>query len=179
MIRFACPMCRQELQAHDQDAGGKVGCPKCGQRLQIPPQPAPPRVNKTVLGAPLEPPTRPFPPPDAEPAFQPRPPPPDASPPRGMTRRYIDWCGTRSVIFQSLLLGWTAFVGLAALALILQFATATSKPVTKEEQEAAAIAAFYCGMLCPLAVYLLLAIPLGIAAIATLESGRGPRKVHD
>ena len=126
MIYFACPMCRQVLQARDEDAGGKLDCPKCGQRLQVPPRPAPPRVNKTVLGTSLDAPTPPsLPPPIAEHYLPPQSAAtPDQSPPdvrRGLIRRYIDWCGTRSVIFQSLFLGWTAFMVLAGFGMLLLY----------------------------------------------------------
>ena len=49
MIRFACPACKNILQALEEHIGTKLSCPKCGRRLQVPP---PPR-DKTLLGSAL------------------------------------------------------------------------------------------------------------------------------
>lgn len=82
-------------------------------------------------------------------------------------KRYLRWAGTRSVIFQSLLLGWTVFASLATLGLLMTSLMQTPKTREDENAQAAAVGMFSC---CSCGGYCLVAIPLGIAAIATLET---------
>jgi len=46
MVKFTCPVCKENLSAPTDQIGTKSSCPNCGQRLQIPN----PAVNKTILG---------------------------------------------------------------------------------------------------------------------------------
>src|SRR5688572_22842809 len=48
-IRFACPSCKQQMDANESKAGSKLFCPKCGQKIKIPQPPPDPR-KKTMLG---------------------------------------------------------------------------------------------------------------------------------
>ncbi|MBI2933048.1 MAG: hypothetical protein HYY16_15500 [Planctomycetes bacterium] len=36
MFTFACPRCREELEAEDSIRGTRMACPQCGQRISIP-----------------------------------------------------------------------------------------------------------------------------------------------
>jgi hypothetical protein len=82
-------------------------------------------------------------------------------------QRYQGWAGTRSIIFQSLLLGWTAFVFLGTCGVL--FASVAAEPENRRDESAlaGAVAMLSC---CSCGGYFLVAFPLGIAAIATLES---------
>lgn len=82
-------------------------------------------------------------------------------------KRYARWAGTRSLIFQALLLGWTACVFLATIGLLVS--TLAKNPRNRIEEDAQAIA-FGTMSCCSLSGYCLVAIPLAIAAIATLEA---------
>ena len=76
--------------------------------------------------------------------------------------KYKAHCGIRSFIFQCCVLGWTAFMIFISLAFLV-----SSIPVEdNNEAEMAAVTSMVC--CCPIAFWLLLAVPLGIAAIATL-----------
>jgi hypothetical protein len=99
---------------------------------------------------------------DEEPIARPR-------PSRNFVKRYVNWAGTRSIIFQSLFLGWTIFATFIGFALVLP--TILKEPHTQSAQDAQAIA-FGSGLCCSIGFYALLAVPLGIAAIATLETRR-------
>lgn len=82
-------------------------------------------------------------------------------------RKYMAWSGLRSFIFQTILAGWTAFM------LFIGFGTLVSASSRRDYySDESAGAAILVGMCCPIGAYLLIAIPLGIAAIATLESNR-------
>jgi len=41
-FKFACPQCRQRIQAHTSYAGARIACPACQQSIVVPP--APPSV---------------------------------------------------------------------------------------------------------------------------------------
>lgn len=81
-------------------------------------------------------------------------------------QRYRRWAGTRSLIFQSLLLGWTAFASLLAFGWMLSIAGKQPRTRYEEDAQNVAVASSLC---CSLGGYCLFAVPLGIAAIATLE----------
>jgi hypothetical protein len=82
-------------------------------------------------------------------------------------QRYMHWAGTRSIIFQSLFLGWTAFAVLSTCG--LNFALVKPGHQMREEREAEA-SSIMLASCCGCGGYLLFAVPLGIAAIATLET---------
>lgn len=112
-------------------------------------------------------------------SMTPVPPTPPRSPrPTSVSKitRYRNYCGRRSIIFQSALLGWTGFMFFVALGLMLSAAITPQREYPWEseqvEQDRKAGAFALGGVCCPLGTYLLLGIPLGIAAIATLESGK-------
>jgi hypothetical protein len=83
--------------------------------------------------------------------------------------------GRRSAIFKVILLGWTAFMLLVTLGLMVAFAgsTESQRHSPYESERSGAAGAFVLGGLCcPIGIYLLLAIPQGLSAVATLESRR-------
>lgn len=184
-IRFTCPTCRTVLSAESGYAAKKIACPRCGQRLMVPMPPELPRhpnaPNKTVLGE-IESIDTSMP--NQAPIAAKQPVDLQSTPenedredrleiarrserPRNIFQRYHRWAGTRSIIFQSLLLGWTAFMFLATSGLL--FSASAKQPETRREQDAQATA---LGMLscCSCGGYFLVAFPLGVAVIATLES---------
>lgn len=102
----------------------------------------------------------------AEVVLAPVPRPPDI-PERNPIKRYARYVGTRSFIFQVILFGWTAFMILVSLGLVMT--TLMERPRDRIEQDAQA-AAFGTMSCCSCGGYCLFAIPLAIAAIATLET---------
>lgn len=93
---------------------------------------------------------------------------------RSFSAGYRSYCGTRSVIFQSLLGGWTAcmiFVGLGLLFLYAGNPKATSS--YEPDRTANAGAFLTMGICCPLGMWLLLAVPLGFGALMTLGRDKG------
>jgi len=85
-------------------------------------------------------------------------------------QRYKLWAGQRSIIFQSILLGWTAFSLLGTCGWMFSFLLRPA-PLTAYEREAEAGALGFVPF-CGCGVYLLLAIPLLFAIVATLEFGK-------
>ena len=80
--------------------------------------------------------------------------------------RYKDWCGIRSFIFQCILLGWTALWFFLGLGMALLFSPRS------EVTEVTPFIWLGGGCCCPLGIWLALALPLAVIAIATL----GPHK---
>lgn len=98
----------------------------------------------------------------------PTPPPPDTSKqPISAIQRYKFYCGKRSFIFQASLLGWTCFM--ACIGVVMFISAAVGSAGKSDDQQ---VGAFAAGICCPLGGYLLVAIPIGIAAVATLEKGK-------
>ena len=89
----------------------------------------------------------------------------------GAFRRYLNWCGTRSLIFQVLLAAWTGFIALFWLA------SAFSAVSRHSNDNEAAAAALLFGMCCFGGFWFLVAFPLGIAAIATFEGKKATDQV--
>ena len=145
-----CPKCSRPLRIPDGSPGQSFRCSSCQTRLILA------RKNgHLVLQLPGEE-VEEF---DVE----------LATPPRSkgnILQRYRRWAGTRSLIFQSLLLAWTVCALLGSCGLL--FSTLAQKPRTRQDEDAQVIASGF-GLMCSCGVYSLLAIPLGIAAIATLE----------
>lgn len=84
--------------------------------------------------------------------------------------RYKDWCGIRSFIFQCILLGWTALWFFLGLGMALVFGP---HPESTPEGLQTSVTVWLCsGCCCPLGIWLALALPLAVIAIATL----GPHK---
>lgn len=89
--------------------------------------------------------------------------------------RYYNRCGFRSVLFQSILFGWALLCGMYAF--LICFLTFPREKSQLEKIEDAyyhregvdEAAWFFASFLCPGAVWLLIALPLLIAAIATLN----------
>lgn len=184
-IRFACPTCKSALEAAEDTVGSKSSCPKCGQRVQVPD----PRRDETLMGVlPSDWLSQPVPKArDREEVFpiaQPAPLLPETQPSPNILQRYIAWSGMRSAIFQALLLGWTAFVGLGTCGIVFNSIrerrdernVSPNWPRQPEDRTIQAEGLMW-GMCCSCGVYLLIALPLGIAAIATLNEGwaRGQR----
>jgi hypothetical protein len=74
-----------------------------------------------------------------------------------------------------MLLAWTVFMFLIGIGLMFSSAASTGDSINspyESERNGAAGAFMLVGLCCPLGSYLLLAVPLGIAAIATLESNK-------
>lgn len=86
--------------------------------------------------------------------------PPDSNP----LKIYLKFCGMRSFIFQVLLLAWTCF------SFLLWIGMAISVAGKDNDVAANAIALGSC---CGCGGYMLIAIPLGCFAIATLETSFG------
>lgn len=83
-----------------------------------------------------------------------------------LIKRHKERCGVRSFIFQCILLAWTIFMGLITLGLMV-----STLPERGSRASDAEVGAWsFVGLCCPCATYLLIALPLGIAALATLQS---------
>jgi uncharacterized membrane protein YdjX (TVP38/TMEM64 family) len=83
---------------------------------------------------------------------------------RGYFQNRIDRHGMRSFVLQVALLTWTAFCALfGCVMLVGAFGAAADNP--GEE-----VGILLTGMFCPASVYVLVALPLGIAAVATMEN---------
>jgi hypothetical protein len=109
--------------------------------------------------------------------------------------RYRDRVGPRSFIFQMMLLGWSACMSIltTGLLLVVLFATVASKPRPLQKDfasinewsdrydrwmwekshpnatAASDVGSFIMSIACPGSVWFIVALPLGIAAIATLK----------
>ena len=78
-------------------------------------------------------------------------------------KRYQKWAGIRSIIFQLLFVGWTAFAFLGTCGMMIPFLGQSG------ENEDAAMTGSMMFSCCGCGGYLIIAIPLAFAAIATLE----------
>lgn len=165
-----CPHCTAKLNVAANLTGKRVKCPKCnGEFVASSIQNT--GESKLKSSPPLPPPTnqpqRPHSPPDRK---------SDAvSTKFSWFTRHRRWSGTRSFIFQTILFAWTVFMLLVGFGLFLMAADIASDSIKSpylSERRGSAGAFFLSGICCPLGVYFLLAIPLGIAAIATLESNK-------
>jgi hypothetical protein len=155
-VTFPCPRCGGILKMLPSLDGTTVTCPLCNNPFTMP---------TTAIG--------PTPPPSPL-VNTPRPPRQSglrtANQFHSPIRRYLRWAGTRSFVFQSILAGWTAFMlcaGLGIFAVYLMDARLQSQ--WEGDRQAVAMGFMLLGVCCPMGIYLLLAIPLGIAAIASLE----------
>ncbi len=157
-LRIPCLHCNKIISYSANHAGKRVLCPSCKKEQRLPQlevpnkQPCDPDVipeivtNRGSQGT------------STYLAGQ-------AQSSRAALHRYIDWAGKRSVIFQSVLLAWTVFWVILAMFIILSSSSATSGR-HRDESDTAALG---IALMCPLSMWALLAIPLGIAAIATLK----------
>jgi DNA-directed RNA polymerase subunit RPC12/RpoP len=163
MIIFNCTNCGKGLKATETLSGKNAKCPNCGALVLIPGA----RDVREDMGAAVN---------EARPSLDenvlpdPR---PSATIPTdhklNWLARYKNRCGLRSFIFQAILAGWTAFMALVTLGLMMLSASSVSQRIpTNADAGAFALV----GICCPVGIYLLIAIPLGIAAIATLEKHR-------
>ena len=131
---------------------GHIVCKECNSKLQHKPQETQPSQAKSQQAP-------------SAPNFHP----PNTLHKKSWLARYKTRCGTRSFAFQCSLLAWTALM-IILLGILL-------KPVTKKEliydydvnpYNPREMAAWKAGNLCcPLGVWFIVAVPLGIAAIAT------------
>ena len=80
----------------------------------------------------------------------------------GLLKRYKKWCGTKSFNYQVALLAWTAFMFFAGIVLLM---SATEGGSNVDETGTA------IGCCCPLATWLLIAIPLAIGAFVNIKEG--------
>ncbi len=185
MIAFPCPKCQATLKAPEEKVGARTKCPYCGSPVQVPGRPASaPWYVDDVL--PVEVPAqvedlvkqdKPMNAPSQRAREVERPSEGGREregdkPSYNIIQRYKQWAGTRSIIFQSILVGWSAFALLATCGLLIP--ASMKKPQFQEDEDAQASA---IGMLscCSCGGYFLIAFPLGIAAIATLESRKNNR----
>lgn len=91
-------------------------------------------------------------------------------------RRYLKWCGLRSIIFQAALAAWTTVTVLAWLYMAMSMVAGDDPRMSKRENEQVAANALALMSCCSCGGYMLIAGPLGIAAVATLETkGRNDR----
>ena len=171
MITFNCTNCGKGLKATETQSGKNAKCPNCGALVEVPGA----RDTLEVMGAVMN---EERPSPDENLVTDPR---PNATIPTNhklnWLARYKSRCGLRSFIFQAILAGWTAFMALVTLGLMLLSASSASQtsgypyyPYHSTQADAGAFA--LVGICCPVGTYLLIAIPLAIAAIATLERHR-------
>jgi len=165
MIRYKCGRCGAGMESPDGLAGQHEQCPKCGASVRVPAEPTAP-LARAVDQRREE--TR-------KPAAAPPLIVPSSAPRRrgNWIKRYKRRCGTRSFIFQCIVLAWTLFMGLIALGLMM-----ASLPDRGSRASDAEIGAWgFMGICCPCATWILVALPFGIAALATLESGRTQENV--
>jgi DNA-directed RNA polymerase subunit RPC12/RpoP len=172
MIIFNCTNCGKGLKATETQSGKNAKCPNCGALVLIPEA----RDVREEMGAATM--NEGLPPLGENVVPNPRPNPTIPTDHKlNWLARYKNRCGVRSFIFQAILAGWTAFMALVTLGLMLFSASSASQtsgypynPYHSAEANAGAFALL--GICCPVGTYLLIAIPLGIAAIATLERHR-------
>jgi hypothetical protein len=95
----------------------------------------------------------------------------------GWIARYKARCGFRSFLFQGILVGWTAMIG--CWVLFMTFASVQAPRhnspyyyVDRQERTEAEATAMLGSWCCLGGVWCLLAVPLGIAAVATYEGNR-------
>lgn len=163
-----CPNCSKLLAIRSEHEGKKVKCPGCKTAFVVPLSP--------VIAPRLQPVTT-----DTAPRF----PIGNSSKPvvhevsrtndvgKSWLSQYIEWCGIRSFVFQAILLAWTVFMCIVGFGLLLSASTTSKTSINspiQAERDGAAVAVMLVGLCCPLGTFLLLAIPLGIAVIATFES---------
>lgn len=172
-LRFSCPRCGEVLTAPEAIGGSKAKCPNCGTLLVLPsalsgPDELARQINPHLVAldelaeATRHDPSRL----SARPRIKPSRP--------NWLARHKNRCGARSFIFQCALLGWTAFMLFVGLGLMI-----ATLPTTQEQRlaewgapqgEGAVLGWGLWGLCCPIGTWLLLALPLGIAAIATIGS---------
>ena len=83
------------------------------------------------------------------------------------------WSGTKSFIFQIVLIGWTTlflFLGLASLFMAAADSHSQNPFENPQDAQTANAAVFGGSLCCLIGVWALVAIPLGIGAFATLKS---------
>lgn len=95
---------------------------------------------------------------------------------RGILSRWQRYSGGRSFLFQMIVLGWTALIACVTLANSLGMVKRSESPYSHhygdDEALATSLGLSWC---CMGGAWLLIALPCGIAAIATSEGGRGRR----
>lgn len=143
MIRFNCPNCQAAFRVRDSFAGERGECPRCGQPLLTPGLANPDDVSM--------PPGR-----------------------RGPFVAYLDWCGGRSFVFQVVLTIWTGCSVLVAVLILLganrEVTMLEAFPRSVEGARQANWDAAIAGLACGFVFYCVVAIPLFIAAIATIPT---------
>lgn len=162
-----CPKCQKPLLIKSEFGGRPVKCPKCGDVFTAPL--IPPVITHAEYSEGETPPvaidtSRRNPAIKSKDIIQKS---------RAWVSAHKKRCGTRSFIFQTILLAWTAFMFLAGFGLMLSAASSTSDAMDSpfaSRRSGAAGAFLFVGICCPLGVYSLLAIPVGIGAIATLKT---------
>ncbi len=81
--------------------------------------------------------------------------------------KYKTRCGGRSFIFQCILAGWTAFMLFVGFGMMV-----VSVPKGRNPSDQATMDFTFAGLCCPIGMWLLFAVPLGIAALATLNKAK-------
>ena len=162
-VKYKCPGCNSSLSIPSGKVGQSVKCPKCQQRFVAPPvqQKEVHQIENSDVAIDTS---------DFAGGVSRA-----ASRSQSGFQRYMHWCGTRSFIFQTLLGAWTAFM-LMFLVLMMLSAVQSSRESRSDDfgfrrrSKGADGFALLVAMACPLAIYSLVAIPLGVGALATLES---------
>ena len=87
---------------------------------------------------------------------------------KNIVAMYVAFRGIRSVVFQCLLVGWTAFIFFVFLAVVVSHAEGFSQKTVEAREELSKTIAM--GMCCLFGGWCLVSVPLGFAVIATLRS---------
>jgi len=90
----------------------------------------------------------------------------------GWIRRYMHRSGYRSFIFQCIVTGWTALFGFLWLAMLVSSASGPRYYLNPQENNAAIGEAATSGSCCLFGGWMMVALPCGIAAIATYEANK-------
>lgn len=187
-MKINCPTCSRNLNVCDELGGRKVRCPGCQAEFYAPeaateaPPPIAPPVYAEAFTSPPLPNASPFAI-DIETDGRSR----SRNSQRGnglgnaaersgsWIKRYREHCGTRSFILQALLAGWTAFILITGFGLFVSSISSATDAINspiESERTSASIGVLFFGILCPLACYIGIALPLALAAIVTWEGGK-------
>lgn len=146
-----CPHCQVSLAITQDLIGKRVKCSFCQNVFAVPPPPPEIQINTIPVSRKQN-----------HPVFRDH---------KTWLKSYMQKVGQRSFIFQVALFAWTCLMILLVAWLMFNAANSSgiNSPYASERANSAGLFMF-AGLLCPMIFYLLLAVPLGIAAIATLET---------
>ena len=162
---YKCPSCGASLAVPESKVGFLLKCPRCDSTFTAAPHPQRAESPEQIGGFSIDTSQKPI-------RVQ-----QNTTRPNSWLRRYMHWSGTRSFIFQTLLAAWTAFM-LMVLCLFMLSAVQAARESRddnfgfRRRSEGADGFALLVAIACPMSVYALVAIPLGVGALATLESNK-------